>query len=76
MTRKGQTGLFSELKARVLEVIKAPSPELAVKSPLAYFEPTLSKISFNDKKEGEEFMTLLMEYFDALATQHPGAHKN
>jgi hypothetical protein len=49
---------------------------LAVKGPLAYFEPTLSKISFNDKKEGEEFMTLLTEYFDALATQHPGAHKN
>ena len=76
LTRKGQTGLFSELKAKVLEVIKAPSRELAVKGPLAYFEPTLSKISFNDKKEGEEFMTLLTEYFDALATQHPGAHKN
>ena len=54
-----------------MEVIKAPTRELSAKKPLAYFEPTLSKIRFNEKKEIGSFITLLMEYFNAVATEHP-----
>ena len=70
LTRRGQTGLFSELKSRVLETIRAPTDEFTSKGFFSYFEPVFSKMEFKDKEEMKDFMGIFMEYFDALSQQH------
>ena len=75
LSQKGQIGLFLELKAKVLEAIKAPTDEFTSKGFFSYFEPVFSKIEFKDKKETEEFMAVFTEYFNALAHQLPGYPK-
>ena len=74
LTRKGLTSLFDELKATVLEALKAPQKEFERQGLLYYCGPLFSKIGFQDKKETDEFMGHFMDYYNALAAQladHP-----
>jgi hypothetical protein len=75
LSQKGQTGLFSDLKSKVLEVVKAPTEEFTSKGLIAYLEPVFSKIEFKDKKETEDFRGVFTEYFNALSHQLPGYPK-
>jgi hypothetical protein len=72
LTRKGMTSLFDELKGQVLEALKAPQKEFERRGFQAYFGQQFSKIGFQDKKEVDEFMGHLMDYYNALAAQMAG----
>ena len=71
LARKNLTNLFLEIKAKALEVIKAPDYELKSQGLGAYFEGIFSKIDFKSKREAEEFMTIFFDYYNALAQQFP-----
>jgi hypothetical protein len=72
LTRKGLTPLFDELKALVLETLKAPQKEFERRGLHYYFGPLFSKIGFRDRKETDEFMGHFMDYYNALAAQLEG----
>jgi hypothetical protein len=71
LARKGKTALFSEFKERSLGLIKAPQSALATKGFEHFFGPIMSKVGFESKQELEEFMNILLDYYNALAAQFP-----
>ncbi|HSR13799.1 MAG TPA: SEC-C domain-containing protein [Thermodesulfobacteriota bacterium] len=76
LARKKQTGLFPEIKKKTLEAVNATERELRLRGVEFYFEPILSRIDFSGDKEKEDFLDLLLEYFNAIATQMEDAPKN
>lgn len=72
LAQKSQTHLFAELKKKILDAIKAPKDESIRHGFNFYLEPVLSKISFRDKEEVEEFVQSLMVYFNALSRHFAG----
>ncbi len=73
---KKQTHLFPELKAKALEAARATDRELERNGLDFYFQPVLSRISFESDEEDEKFWDLIMEYFNAIAIQMEDAPKN
>lgn len=73
---KKQTHLFAELKAKALEAARATERELERNGLDFYFQPVLSRISFESDEEDEEFWDLILEYFNAIAIQMEDAPKN
>jgi hypothetical protein len=76
LARKNQTALFAEIKAKALEAAKTPDREFQHRGYEKYFEPIFSKINFEGKKDFENFLAPLLEYFDAVATQLVDAPKD
>jgi hypothetical protein len=71
LAKKDKTGLFSEIKERCLDLIKIPQSDLSDKGFDHFFTPIISKVGFESEDEFEEFMTVLVEYYNALAAQFP-----
>lgn len=72
LSAKGQTALFSELKAGILEVLKSSDYELSKRGLFSYFDPILEKITFHNEEEMKGFMNDFMEYHNSLAEQFIG----
>ncbi len=69
LARKKKTRLFSELKAKVMELTHAPIDDFISGSFVTYFEPIFAKIGFDGAKDYKIFMKSFMEYFNALSRQ-------
>jgi len=76
LAKKNQTSLFSELKEKILDAVKAPKGDFIGQGFNYYLEPVLSRISFRDKEEVEEFVESLMAYHNALAQHFSGYPKD
>lgn len=70
LAAKDKTSLFSHIKDKVLEVIKAPTNKFTEKGFLSHFEPILSQIDFDSRDELNEFTQRFMDYYNALAQQY------
>ncbi len=76
LARKQQTHLFAEIKEKALEAVRATDRELRHHGLEFYFQPVLSRITFQSEKEEEEFLDLILEYFNAIAIQMEDAPKD
>ncbi len=76
LARKKQTHLFAEIKDKALEAVRATERELRHHGLDFYFQLVLSRITFQSEEEEEEFMDLVLEYFNAIAIQMEDAPKD
>ncbi len=74
LASKDLLSIVPQLKEKALEAIKAPDAEFRKKGIMSYIQPVLSQITFENKKELEDFTGIFMDYYNALAYQflnHP-----
>jgi hypothetical protein len=73
LAKYNKTDIFPEIKEGIIRSINETTEEFISKGPMFYLKPVMNKIDFlRNKKDAEVFFGLMMDYWNALASQLKG----